>query len=368
MYDKEDLLHASRSNMKAMILAAGVGTRLDPLTLQLPKPLVPVANRPVMDHILHLLSEHDIKHMWANLHYLPTSIQNYFKNHQIPNIEINYLLEEQLTGDAGGVRACSRELSDATFLVVMGDLITNADLSQIIAQHKAKGALATIALKAVENVQHFGVAVLDKDGWIKEFQEKPKPSEARSNLVSTGIYVLEPKVFDYMPKTGSYGFGKQLFPDLVSKNLPVLGIEIDSYWSDVGTFEQYRQANFDALDRKLKTNLPDRHEKTSDYEIWLGENAHIEPGCIIKGKVLAGNNTKIASGAHLSGYVIIGDDCIIESGVMIENSVIWSGSHISQDAKVKDSVLGCGSNIGVNQTLNNTAFVTEQKTNTAVLK
>ena len=241
--------------MKAMVLAAGAGTRLDPLTLQLPKPLVPVVNIPVIDHTLNLLKRHGFDNVWANLHHLPDLMANHFEKNNLP-VKVNYLIEDELSGDAGGVRACRKNLDDSTLLVIMGDLLTNADLSYVVEQHKKNNSLATIALKAVEDVSQFGVAVIDKNGRIKEFQEKPAPKEAKSNLASTGIYILEPAVFDHMPITGNYGFGKQLFPDLVNKGLPVLGVEINSYWSDVGTFEQYRRANFDALDKKIELALP----------------------------------------------------------------------------------------------------------------
>ncbi len=349
--------------MKAMILAAGVGTRLDPLTMQLPKPLVPVANIPVMHHILRLLSDHGFTSACANLHYLPNMIKEYFQNNEEIGIKINYLFEEQLSGDAGGVRACSAELQDETFLVIMGDLLTNIDLSYVIAQHKAKGALATIALKAVQDVSQLGVAIIDKDGWIKAFQEKPAPSEARSNLASTGVYILEPAIFDYIPRSGVYGFGKQLFPDLLAQNLPVLGVEVDCYWSDVGTLEKYRQSNFDALAEKIKVVLQPKLGGYAGAEIWAAKNARIESNCLIEGKLLLGNNSIISQGANISGHVLIGDNCIIENGAVIQDTIIWAGSHIGRNAKITNSVIGLNSKIEADKCLNDTVFVTPTQPN-----
>jgi mannose-1-phosphate guanylyltransferase len=347
--------------MKAMILAAGAGTRLDPLTLQLPKPLVPIVNRPVMEHTIRLLKKHDFKQIWANLYHLPELISSYFEEGKDQSIEFNYLVESELSGDAGGVRACRNLVGDGTLLVIMGDLITNADLSFIIDQHKNKGALASIALKTVDDVSQFGVAVIDKNGWIKEFQEKPDAKEAKSNLASTGIYILEPAVFDFIPASGKYGFGKQLFPDLVNKGLPVLGIEINSYWSDVGTFDQYRQTNFDALDKKIELDLAGEYKEFSGASLWSGHNVKIDPSSIIEGKILLGNNVVIGEGASLSGHVVIGNDCIVESGAKIKDSVIWSASRIGKESSILNSVIGLYSYVEPKEQLNKTAFVTPQK-------
>lgn len=221
--------------------------------------------------------------------------------------------------------------------------------------------MASIALKAVEDVSQFGVAVVDKDGWIKEFQEKPDVKEAKSNLASTGIYVLEPAIFDFIPASGKYGFGKQLFPDLVNKNLPVLGIEIKSYWSDVGTFDQYRQANFDALDGLVELNLPGEYKELSGLGLWSGQNVKIDSGSILEGKILLGNNVVIRQGASLSGHVVVGNDCIIESGAQIKDSIIWSASRIGKKTKILDSIVGLETRVEQEELLDKTAFVIPQK-------
>src|SRR5271156_5939253 len=178
-----------------MVLAAGVGSRLEPLTVQTPKPLVPIANIPVMEHLLKLLKRHDFAEICANVHYLPDQITSYFQDGSSIGIKMHFLEEKELSGDAGGVRACHDFLGGTTFVVLMGDLLTDADLTKIVAEHKQKNALATIGLKRVSDVSHFGIAVRDQSGMITAFQEKPQPHEAKSDLASTGIYVLEPEVF-----------------------------------------------------------------------------------------------------------------------------------------------------------------------------
>src|SRR4030095_1867806 len=206
--------------MKAMVLAAGVGSRLDPLTTGVPKPLVPVVNRPIMEIILELLKRHGVSEIVSNLHHLPDQLLRYFGDGSRLGLKLSFHHEEDLSGDAGGVRTCRAFLEDGTFLVLMGDLLTDADLTAIVAEHKKKGALAPIGLKAVDDVSQFGVALINEEGFITGFQEKPAAADALSNLASTGIYVFDPEVFEHIPTEGFYGFGRQLFPSLLQKGAP----------------------------------------------------------------------------------------------------------------------------------------------------
>lgn len=324
------------SGLKAMVLAAGVGSRLDPLTRLTPKPLVPLANRPVMEHILSLLKRHNITEIVSNVHHLPEQVPAYFGDGASLGMSLTYRHESILSGDAGGVRSCRKFLQDGTFLVIMGDLITDADISYVIEQHKVKGAIATIALQKVADVRHFGVAVTDSDSFIKGFQEKPSPEEAISDLASTGIYVLEPEVFEHMPAEGQYGFGRQLFPSLVAKGLPVLGVQVFGYWSDIGTMENYKSSSFDALKGLIDMDLPGQLTKQG----WLEEGASISSDCDVDGMVMLGKNSRVDSGASLKGHVIVGDNCQIKSGAVVENSILWSGTTIGANAVLIDSILG----------------------------
>lgn len=326
--------------MKAMVLAAGVGSRLDPLTSQLPKPLVPIANIPVMEHIVNLLRTHGFEDVMANLHYLPDKIVDYFQDGSRCGVNLAFKFEPELTGDAGGVRACRDFFGNETFIVLMGDLLTDADLTRIIAAHKRKKALATIAVKEVDDVSQFGVVVRDQDGFIKGFQEKPAPEEAFSNYASTGIYILEPEVFEYMPKEGTYGFGRQLFPQLVEKGLPVLGMEINShYWSDVGTIAQYRKGNMDAVAGKLEVQIPGQEHVSGSV---IGENAQISALADINGKLVLGRNSSIAPGVVIEGTVIIGDDCRVESGAHLKDTIVWNDTTVRSAAQMVGCVVGSG--------------------------
>lgn len=324
--------------MKAMVLAAGVGSRLDPLTTQFPKPLVPVGNRPVMEHLLKLLKKHGFEDVVSNLHYLPEKIKNYFGNGSSLGMNIDFRYEEELSGDAGGVRACREFFGQETFVVLMGDLLTDADLLRVYKEHKRKGALATIGIKQVEDVSQFGVVLSNKEGFITGFQEKPAPEVALSNCASTGIYILEPEIFDYMPKAGSYGFGRQLFPSLVQQGLPVLAVDLESYWTDVGTINQYRQSNFDVLDRVFKADLDfEKHERG-----YLGADSKIDSGVSIEGSLMLGKRSHLASGVRIKGRVIIGDNCRIERNAYLEDTIVWSNTVVEENASLKHCIVGSG--------------------------
>jgi len=233
-----------------MIMAAGVGSRLMPLTATVPKPMVPVANRPVMEHAVNLLKRYEITEVIANLHYLPDVIRDYFGDGSEFGANLKYSEEKELLGTAGGVKN-NQWFLDETFVILSGDGLTDINLHKLIEFHKQKGALATIALKKVEEVEQFGVVIKGEDGKIESFQEKPKREEALSDLVNTGIYIFEPEIFDYIPAKEVYDFGKNLFPLLVEKNLPFYGYEMEGYWCDVGSLEVYRQAHCDVLDGKV---------------------------------------------------------------------------------------------------------------------
>jgi len=323
-----------------MVLAAGVGSRLEPLTSQVPKPLVPVANVPVMEHILNLLREHDFGEVCANLHYLPNKLIDYFGDGEKFGIKLQCKIEEKLSGDAGGVRSCRKYLSDGTFIVINGDLLTDADLTSIVRQHKEKKALASIAIKAMDDVSRFGVVVTDENGFVTGFQEKPKQEEALSHFISTGIYVLEPEVFDHIPLTGDFGFGRQLFPQLVEKKLAVLGVKIDDYWSDVGTLAQYRESNFDALSDAVHVKVPGKLEKRNGHSVWLGEGARLSDNVVIDGPLQVGRNTVIGAGTRFSGTVVLGDNITVMAGAQVSDSIIWSNSTVGRNTRIKNSVIG----------------------------
>jgi mannose-1-phosphate guanylyltransferase len=326
----------SEDGLQAMVLAAGIGSRLDPLTRQVPKPMIPFANRPVMEHIVGLLRRHGITRTVSNLQYLPQAVQNYFGDGSSFGMEMHFVKEQQLTGDAGGLRACRSFLKNETFIVVMGDLITDMDLSYVIDQHRTKGAKATIALKQVVDVERFGVAVLDKNGLVTGFQEKPTREEAKSNLASTGIYVFEPEVFDFLGDAPVVGFGKDVFPRLVASGLPVLGVEVWGYWSDIGTVDQYRQSTVDALEGLVDLEFGGTRFDNG----WLGQGTSLATRVIVDGMVLVGRESYVSDRVRINGFAVIGDNCLIDSGVLIQDSIIWPGTIIGANSSICGAVVG----------------------------
>lgn len=351
-----------------MLLAAGVGSRLEPLTTQVPKPLVPIANVPVMEHMLRLLKAHGIDEVYANLHYLPHKITEYFGSGDKVGMKLIFRHEEQLSGDAGGVRSMKEHLLDGTFIVVMGDLLTDADLTTIIKEHKDKKALASIALKRVDDVTRFGIVVQNEDGFITGFQEKPAVEDALSNLASTGIYILEPEVFAHIPETGEFGFGRQLFPQLVAKGLPVLGIEMakGTYWSDVGAIPQYLEANFYAVEGIVKlaadacageSKNGAQHDGKPACGRVLGAGTTIDETAKIDAILMTGKNCEIRANAKLSGHVILGDNCVVEEGASLTNCLVWANSKIGKSSDLNSTVVAGNTTVEPNSRHDKAALV-----------
>lgn len=322
--------------MKGMILAAGVGSRLEPLTCNIPKPMVPVANRPALEHIIRLFAKNGITEIAANLWYLPHKIREYFGDGASWGVDLAYSPEEDLLGTAGGVRRLSA-FFDETFVVISGDALTDIDLGQLIRTHRERQALATIALKPVPNPSQFGVVITDEDGHIKAFQEKPSPGEALSNLANTGIYVFEPAIFDLIPPDRVFDFGKHLFPCLVERGLPFFGHTINEYWCDIGSLTQYRMAQYDVLRGRVHISIPGMWNPGAVY---VGENAYIHPTAAIGTKVIIGANCHISDGVEIFGETVIGDNCVIESGAAIFGSIIWNNTRIARGARLVECVVG----------------------------
>ncbi len=302
--------------IRAFVLSAGKGTRLRPFTDDIPKPLIPVLNRPVMARILKLCAKHGINEAVANLHYRGEQIEAFFGNGNPWDMDLHYSWEDQLMGTAGGVRHQADFLSQGTFIVISGDLVTNIDLGALIAFHQERGAMATMALTEVGDPSRFGVVVSDAQGRIQSFQEKPQRAEAKSRLVNTGIYILEPEIFNLIPAQTFYDFGKDLFPLMLAKGLPLYAMQTNAYWSDVGTLGQYLYTHWDLL----------THPTTRTR---IGENTIIEPGAIISSNALIGKNCHIQSGAAVLGYSCIGDGTVIQSGGRVLDSIVWAAEQFT---------------------------------------
>lgn len=338
---------------RAMIMAAGVGSRLDPLTKSCPKPLIPIVNQPVIELILKKLAKLGIKNIIANTHYLADQIHARYEDSEWLGINFNYIHEKKLSGTAGGVKACewflTQDTDDNTFIVMSADGLTDVNLEDLINKHKKSGAIATMGLKEVpmSEVKHFGVIVTDENERVIEFQEKPSIEEAKSNLVNTGIYVFEKEIFNYIPENTFYDFAKNVFPALMENNEIICGHVIEGYWCDIGTINQYRMSSNDILNGKMNLDLP--YEKNSFG--WASESAKFDKTSIV-GKAIIGDHTEINPNAKIYGNCVIGNNCIIEEGAKIRNSIIWDNAVIAKNANIDGCILGYDVTIEANSNLN----------------
>lgn len=321
--------------MKAVIMAGGEGTRLRPLTCDLPKPMVPVLNRPVMEHIVNLLKQHGITDIAATLAYLPEKISSYFGTGEEFNVNMHYFIEEKPLGTAGSVKNAQSFLDD-DFLVISGDALTDIDLSQAIAFHKKVGSMATLVLKRVDVPLEYGVVVTAKDGHIVQFLEKPSWGEVISDTVNTGIYILSPKVFSYYNENEKCDFAQDVFPKLLADKQPMYGYITDGYWCDIGDINAYAAANRDALNGVVKVEMP-------GFEffkgVWLGKDCQIDEQVILSPRCIIGDGCIIRTGAHISENTIIGDRVTVGEYATIKTSVLWNGVHIGSRAELRGSLI-----------------------------
>ena len=322
--------------MKAMILAAGSGTRLYPLTYTLPKPMVPVLNRPVMEHIIRHLAENGFDELMVNLHVLPEHIENYFHDGARLGVSITYSHEMEPLGTAGGVKNVDHFFDD-TFLVVGGDDLSDINLKAMYEVHKEKHALATIGLSYEEDVSQYGVVVTDENDRVTEFQEKPKPSEAKSNWANNGIYIFEPAILNLIPEGQIYDFGSQLFPKLKNDKSPFFGYKAKGYWKDVGNLKEYRKTHFDCLEGKVKVKFPGKEIKPG---VWVEDGVVLPEDIKITGPVLIGKNCKFGKNVTLEGPLVIGKYNIMGDNTVLKGSVTWGYNYFKDGVRVIDCLVG----------------------------
>ena len=313
-----------------MVLAAGLGTRLRPLTFEITKPMVPVLDRPVMEHILDLLGRHGFEEVIANLHYFPDTIRSYFGD------RLEYRYEEELLGTAGGVRACASFFGDEPFLVISGDALTDIDLGALVARHRDTGGIATLAVKKVPDTSEYGVVLHDREGRITGFQEKPQPDEALSDLGNCGIYVFEPRIFDYFPERPFVDWAQDVFPVLLENDVPFHIHELGEYWNDVGSLAELRQGTFDALHGELHLEV---------------EGEEIRPGVTVAGSAVRedaeieapawiGRDVRIGAGVRMMSPMVVGDRVSIGAGAELRGCIVFPGTEIAAGAILIDAIVG----------------------------
>ena len=341
--------------MRAVIMAGGQGTRLRPLTTRHPKPMVPIVNRPLLEHTINLLKQGGIRQIVATLQYLPDVIENYFQDGSQFGVKINYLREENPLGTAGGVKRAEESL-DGSFIVFSGDVLSDTNLSKAIRFHQRKGAVATIVLTRVPNPIEYGVVIINEEGQIKQFLEKPGWGEVFSDTINTGIYVLEPDVLRYVPSETEFDFSKNLFPKLLEMGEPLFGYVGDGYWCDIGNPIQYLQANHDALRGLIKLKIPGRKKNS----VWIESGAEIEENVDIDPPALIGKNSRILKRAKIAELSIIGDGVTVDEMATIKRSVIWNHSLIGSKADLAACVIGEKCHIRDGATLLEGAIVSDE--------
>jgi mannose-1-phosphate guanylyltransferase len=320
--------------MRAMVLAAGLGTRLRPLTYEINKPMVPVLDRPVMAHIVDLLDRHGFDETIANLHYFPDSIREYFGERLI------YHTEPELLGTAGGVRGCAEFFGDEAFLVISGDALTDIDLRAFAARHREAGGVATLAVKKVADTREYGVVLHDRAGRITGFQEKPEPEEALSDLGNCGIYIFEPRIFDYFPDRPFVDWAQDVFPALLANDVPFHIHEVHDYWNDVGSLAELRQGTFDALRGELRLEMDG--EEVAPGVIVAGGNggSPIPADAEIEGPVWIGRDVEIGPGVRLTGPLVLGDGARVGAGAQLRESILFPGTEVAPGAILIGAITG----------------------------
>ncbi len=332
--------------LKAVLLVGGLGTRLRPLTNDRPKSIMPVLNRPVLEHTLAYLKRYNVRDIIITLNYLPDVIKNYFKDGRDYGVNLVYCMEEQPRGTAGAVKNVESYL-DGPFFVLNGDVFSNLDLAAMYDFHRQKRAQATIALTYVENPSAFGVVATDDTGRVQQFIEKPPPGQAVTHWINAGTYILEPDVLQEIPPACNFMFEKGLYPRLLEIGKPVYGYKYQGYWLDMGKPEHYYTINMDLMNSKFSSLL-----KIDSHKPVLNKKAvNIHSSAEIHAPALIGDGSTISEGVKLIGSVILGKDCRIGDGTVVEKSIIWDDVSIGANSKIKECIIASGTVIGENQSL-----------------
>ncbi len=328
--------------MKAMLLAAGAGTRLRPITYQVPKPMIPVANRPVIHYVIENLARHGIKEIMVNLFAHADQIRSYCGDGSRWGVRLQYSYEPVLMGTAGGVKKVESFFKGEPFFIMSGDGLSDIDLSDMFAFHKRKRSLATMAVKSIEARFDYGVTLAEKSGRIKGFLEKPSWGDVFSSTVNTGIYLFESEILKYIPKNKVYDFGHELWPKLLKRKSPIYAYNMKSYWTDVGNLSEYRKSQMDCLDGKVRIAIPGREISKG---IWIEEPASVSPDAILKPPCLIGKNVRISAYAQIGPHTVIGAGSKIYSHAVLKNCMLFDNVTVEKNAHLSNCILGEGGHV-----------------------
>ena len=344
--------------MKAILLAGGKGTRLRPLTIHTPKPIVPILERPFLHYQLDLLKQvPEIDEAILSLNYQPRRIEEIFGDGSAAGMNIRYVVEPAPLGTGGAIRYAAEGVHDSV-VVFNGDVLTNVDLGAVIARHRACKAKATIVLTPVENPSAYGLVETDTDGNILRFMEKPNPNEITCDTINAGIYILEPDTFDRIPKDTPWSIERSFFPSLIERKETFVAVTHRGYWIDIGTPEKYAQVHRDIMDQRYRTAPFDDGVR----KVHVSPNAKVEEGAVLEGPCFVDEGAVVKAGARIGPYSVIGRQCHIEEKAAIEQSILWSGTRVSQEAVVRHSILGRQCHVGRNAIVDNGVVLGDKST------
>ena len=330
--------------MKAILLAGGKGSRLRPLTMHTPKPIVPIFDRPFLQYQLDLLKQvPEIDEVVLSHHYQPRRIEELFGDGSAYGMSIRYVVEPAPLGTAGAVRYAGESLHESV-VVFNGDVLTEVDLAAVIALHRERRAKATIVLTPVENPTAYGLVETDPQGNILRFLEKPKPEEITCDTINAGIYILEPDTFDRIPKDTPWSIERSFFPSLIERQETFVAYIYRGYWIDIGTPEKYTQVHRDIMDGRYRS----AQFRDAGRTIWVSSEARVEDGATLEAPCFIDEGTVIKAGARIGPYSVIGRHCHVEEGAMVQDSIVWADTRISQEAVVRRSILGRHCHVGRN--------------------
>ena len=343
--------------MKAILLAGGKGTRLRPLTIHTPKPIVPIFNRPFLNYQIDLLKQvPEIDEVILSLNYQPRRIEEIFGDGAEAGIKVRYVVEPVPLGTAGAVKYAGDKLTESV-VVFNGDVLTQIDLASVIALHRQRNARATIVLTPVPNPSAYGLVETDGEGNIQRFLEKPKPEEITTNHINAGIYVLEPETFDRIPSDVAWSIERSFFPSLIERRETFVAYVYNGYWIDIGTHEKYRQVHRDIMDgRFVAAPFHDSQRQ------WIARDARIEDGATVEGPCFIDGGVLVKAGARIGPYSVIGRQTQVEEEAVIDGAIIWPNCRISREAVVHNAIVGRHCHVGRNVNLNNGAVLGDRTT------
>ena len=343
--------------MKAVVMAGGEGTRLRPMTASMPKPLLPIVNKPIMEHVLRLLHRHGFVDTVVTVQFLASLVRNYFGDGEELGMRLHYATEETPLGTAGSVKNAERFLSDDTFLVISGDALTDFDLTDLVKFHHDKEALVTVCLTRVPDPLEFGITIVDEEHRVQRFLEKPTWGQVFSDTVNTGIYVMEPEVFDYVASDEPVDWSADVFPRLLEDGKPVFGYIAEGYWEDVGTQESYMRAQADVLSGRVDIEL-DAFEVSTG--VWIAEGADVHPDAVLRGPLFVGDYAKVEAGVELREFTVLGSNVIVKSGAFLHRAVVHDNVFIGPQTNLQACVIGRNTDVMRSARINEGAVVGDE--------